>query len=125
METILDEMEFEALASGEFTTSAEGVRNVIGNENVLLLDVRTEAEAAHCSYPFAKSIPLEHLPDRVSELPTDKIIITLAASSFQAAVGFFYLRQVGFETVKTMVGGSEQLATILKPAPLYARMKKS
>ena len=125
MDTILAEMEFETLASGEFTTSAEGVRNVIGNENVLLLDVRTEAEAAHCSYPFARNIPLENLPDRVSELPTDKIIITLASSSFQAAVGFFFLRQAGFETVKTMVGGSEQLATILKPAPLFARMNKS
>lgn len=125
MDTILAEMEFETLASGEFTTSAEGVRNVIGNENVLLLDVRTEAEAALCSYPFARNIPLENLPDRVSELPTDKIIITLASSSFQAAVGFFFLRQAGFETVKTMVGGSEQLATILKPAPLFARMNKS
>lgn len=125
MDTILAEMEFETLASGEFTTSAEGVRNVIGNKNVLLLDVRTEAEAAHCSYPFARNIPLENLPDRVSELPTDKIIITLASSSFQAAVGFFFLRQAGFETVKTMVGGSEQLATILKPAPLFARMNKS
>ncbi|MFA9393607.1 MAG: hypothetical protein ACERJ1_02680 [Halodesulfovibrio sp.] len=66
-----------------------------------------------------------NLPDRIRELPTDKIIITLAASSFQDTVGFFYLRQAGFEAVKTMVGGSEQLATILKPAPLYARMKKS
>ena len=125
MDTILAEMEFETLASGEFTTSAEEVRNVIGNKNVLLLDVRTEAEAAHCSYPFTRNIPLENLQDRVSELPTDKIIITLASSSFQAAVGFFYLRQAGFETVKTMVGGSEQLATILKPAPLFARMNKS
>ena len=125
MDTILAEMEFEALASGEFTTSAEGVRNVIGNKNVLLLDVRTKEEAAHCRYPFARNIPLEDLPDRVSELPTDKIIITLASSSFQAAVGFFYLREAGFETVKTMVGGSEQLATILKPAPLFARMNKS
>lgn len=124
MDTILAEMEFEALATGEFTTSAEGVRNVMGNNNVLLLDVRTNEEEASCKYPFAKHIPLEELPDRISELPTDKIIITLAASSFQAAVGFFYLRQAGFEAVKTMVGGSEQLATIVKPAPLYAQLNK-
>ena len=125
MDTILAEMEFEALASGEFTTSPEGVGNVIGNENVLLLDVRTEEEAAQCSFPFAKNIPLEQLPDRVAELPEDKVIITLASASFQAAVGFSYLRQAGFETVKTMVGGTEQLATIVKPAPLFARMGKA
>lgn len=124
MDTILAEMDFVALASGEFTISPEGVGNVIGNENVLLLDVRSEEEAAYSNYPFAKHIPLTDLPDRISELPKDKIIITLAAASFQAAVGFSFLRQAGFETVKTMVGGTDQLATIVKPAPLYARMSK-
>ncbi|KAF1073749.1 hypothetical protein [Halodesulfovibrio sp. MK-HDV] len=59
MDAILAEMEFEALANGEFITSAEGVRNIIVNKSVLLLDVHTGTEAPHCSYPFAKNIPLE------------------------------------------------------------------
>lgn len=125
MDSILAEMEFEALAGGEFTASAEAVRNVIGNENVLLLDVRTTVESSLCNFPFTKNIPLHQLPERFSELPADKIIITLGASAFEAAVAFFYLRQAGFETVKTMVGGPEQLAVLFKPAPLYAHMQQA
>ncbi|OBQ54502.1 rhodanese-like domain-containing protein [Halodesulfovibrio spirochaetisodalis] len=125
MDTILSEMDFEALACGEFTTSPEAVQRVIGNGNVLLLDVRTRQEADMCSYPFAKNIPLEELPDRVDELSRDAMIITIASSSFESTVGFSFLRQAGFEMVKTMVGGSEQLATLLKPAPLYAAKKNA
>ncbi|NDV25072.1 rhodanese-like domain-containing protein [Desulfovibrio sp. JC010] len=118
MDSILAEMDFETLAHGEFTASPAALQTMIDKEKVLILDVRTDVEAMHCEYPFAIRIPLQHLPDRVGELPEDKMIITLAASPFQAAVGFLFLRQSGFEEVKTLVAGTEQLASILKPAPL-------
>lgn len=54
MDTILTEMEFEALATGEFTISPEGVQKVIGNKHVQLLDVRTDEEVAYSPFPFAK-----------------------------------------------------------------------
>lgn len=118
MDTILTEMEFDALATGEFTISPEGVKNVIGNKNVQLLDVRTDEEAAYSPFPFAKHIPINQLPDRIDEIASDAITITFGSSSFQSTVAFFYLRQSGMETVKTMVGGTEDLVTLLKPTPL-------
>lgn len=118
MDTILTEMEFEALATGEFTISPEGVQKVIGNKHVQLLDVRTDEEVAYSPFPFAKHIPINQLPDRMDEIVGDAITVTFGSSSFQSAVAFFYLRQSGMETVKTMVGGTDDLVKLLKPAPL-------
>jgi len=119
MDSLLSEMDFETLGSGEFLASPDAVRNVIGNDKVYVLDVRTDVEASHLQYPFAMHIPLDALPRRVEEVPDDRMVIVFAGTPFQAAVGYYYLRQAGLDEVKTYVAGSEALATALKPSPLY------
>jgi rhodanese-related sulfurtransferase len=44
--------------------------------DVLLLDVRPRLEYEAGHLPDARSIPLDELPDRLTELPTDALIIT-------------------------------------------------
>jgi rhodanese-related sulfurtransferase len=44
--------------------------------NVLLLDVRPRLEYEAGHLPDARSIPLDELPDRLAELPTDALIVT-------------------------------------------------
>ncbi len=119
MDSLLKEMDFETLGSGEFLASPDAVRSVAANKRACVLDVRTDVEASHLQYPFTTHIPLNLLPERVQEVPDDKLIIVLAGTPFQAAVGYYYLRQAGLDEVKTYVAGSEALATALKPSPLY------
>lgn len=119
MDSILKEMDFETLGSGEFLASPDAVRNMIANKRVCVLDVRTDVEVSHLQYPFTTHIPLNLLPERMQEVPDDKLIIVFAGTPFQAAVGYYYLRQAGLDEVKTYVAGSEALATALKPSPLY------
>lgn len=119
MDRILQEMDFETLGSGEFLASPDAVRGVTKNENVFVLDVRSAMETAYLKYDFANNIPLNLLTSRINEIPQDKMVIIIAGTPFQAAVGYYYLRRAGLEEVKTYVAGSEALATAFKPSPLY------
>ena len=47
----------------------------VGRGEVVILDVRPEVEFAAGHLPGAVHVPLEHLAERVSELPTDREIV--------------------------------------------------
>jgi rhodanese-related sulfurtransferase len=56
--------------------STEDLRQRLGTGDVLLLDVRPRLEYEAGHLPDARSIPLDELPDRLAELPTDALIVT-------------------------------------------------
>jgi rhodanese-related sulfurtransferase len=56
--------------------STEDLRQRLGTGDVLLLDVRPRLEYEAGHLPDARSIPLDELPDRLNELPTDALIVT-------------------------------------------------
>jgi len=51
------------------------VRQELDRSNVLLLDARPRLEYAAGHLPAAISIPIDELPNRIDELPTDKLIV--------------------------------------------------
>ncbi|WP_319541580.1 rhodanese-like domain-containing protein [uncultured Pseudodesulfovibrio sp.] len=115
---ILEEMDFQFFGSGEHGMSVEDMRHAIGNDHFLFLDVRTNEEVAHVSFPFAKHIPLNELPDRLDELPRDKFIVTFCAAVFRGAIAFAYLRANGFDEVKGLTASLEDMVMPFKPGPL-------
>ena len=56
--------------------STEDLYQRLGTRDVLLLDVRPRLEYEAGHLPNARSIPLDELPDRLAELPTDALIVT-------------------------------------------------
>ena len=56
--------------------STEDLYQRLGTGDVLLLDVRPHLEYEAGHLPDARSIPLDELPDRLAELPTDALIVT-------------------------------------------------
>jgi rhodanese-related sulfurtransferase/DNA-binding transcriptional ArsR family regulator len=56
--------------------STEELSQRLGTGDVLLLDVRPRLEYEAGHLPDARSIPLDELPDRLAELPTDALIVT-------------------------------------------------
>jgi rhodanese-related sulfurtransferase len=115
---ILKEMDFQFFGSGEHGMSIEGMRKVVGNDHFLFLDVRTDEEVHYLSFPFAKHIPLNELPERLVEVPKDKFIITFCSSVFRGAVAYTFLLANGYEEVKGLTGSSEDMAQAFKPGPL-------
>ena len=116
---ILKEMDFLFFGSGEHSMSIEGMRKVLGNDHFLFLDVRTDEEIRYLSFPFALHIPLNELPERLSEVPRDKFIITFCSSVFRGAMAYTYLLANGYEEVKGLTASSEDMAQALKPGPLF------
>src|SRR5215211_5104599 len=56
--------------------STEDLYQRLGTADVLLLDVRPRLEYEAGHLPDARSIPLDELPTRLDELPTDLLIVT-------------------------------------------------
>lgn len=76
---------------------------------VVMLDVRpaTEYEAAHL--PFARSMPLDELKDRLDELPPGKTIVAYCRGPYclMAKDAVELLRQQGFDAMRLPEGVAE------------------
>ena len=115
---VLTQMDFEFFSSGEHGMSIEGMRKMLGNDNVVFLDIRSNREVEYLSFPFAVHIPLNKLPERLGELPKEKLIITFCSSIFRGAVAYTFLRANGFENVKGLTTTVEEMVKAFKPGPL-------
>lgn len=74
-------------------------------EGVFLLDVRTQEEWDEFHAPDTTLIPLDQLPNRVNELPTDEPIVVVCRSGNRSQAGRDILLDNGFEQVTSMAGG--------------------
>ena len=79
--------------------------NETEEKDVILLDVREEAEVMAYSIPNAINIPLGKLRDNLSKLDKSKKIIVFCAVGVRAYNGVRILKQNGFENVKIYPGG--------------------
>ena len=92
-------------------------------EQIILLDVRTEAEYDAEHIPDAKLIPLPELENRIGELDKDKIIIVYCKTGGRSRQASEILVQHGFEHVYNMLGGIEAWRInypVYKPTPTPA-----
>nr|WP_319394370.1 rhodanese-like domain-containing protein [uncultured Desulfobacter sp.] len=115
---IIKEMDFQFFSSGAHGMSIEGMRKALGDDHFLFLDIRTDEEVKYLSFPFALHIPLNELPDRLDEVPRDKVIVTFCSSVFRGAMAYTYLLAQGYEKVKGLTASSEDMAPAFKPGPL-------
>lgn len=74
--------------------------NIVENqpEDVLILDVRTPAEASGGIIEGAVNIPVDDLQGRLKELPKDKEIITHCRTGLRAEMAYTILKNAGFKT---------------------------
>lgn len=70
-----------------------------------ILDVRQPEEWNEFHIPDASLIPLEQLPDRLSEVPKDREVVVVCRSGNRSATGRDILRDAGYTTVSSMAGG--------------------
>lgn len=76
---------------------------------VVVLDVRPSEEYLNAHLPFARSIPLEELRQRLSELPKDRSIVAYCRGPYclMAADAVELLKQEGYSAVHLRVGVAE------------------
>ncbi len=90
------------------------------DSKAMMLDLRSKEEADLISLSFAHHIPIAELPDRLEELPRDKLIVPFCASSVRAVMAFTYLKAAGFENVKIFLGKLDDLTASFMP-PFVAK----
>ena len=111
-------MDFQFLGSGRHSMSIDGMKKALSDEQFLFLDVRTDEEVKYLAFPFALHIPLNELPERLAQVPTDKLIVPFCSSIFRGAVAYLYLVANGYEKVKCLTAATEDLSQAFKPGPL-------
>jgi len=76
---------------------------------VMVLDVRPEAEFQAGHLPYAQSMPLEELKKRLADLPRDKPVVAYCRGPFclMAKEAVELLRQEGFSAIRLEDGVAE------------------
>ncbi|MBM3264585.1 MAG: MBL fold metallo-hydrolase [candidate division Zixibacteria bacterium] len=71
----------------------------------LILDVRSAKERQQKKIEGSLHVPLNHLEERLTEIPRDRAIVVHCAGGYRSAVAASLLRRHGFERVMDLVGG--------------------
>ncbi|WP_457677733.1 rhodanese-like domain-containing protein [Thermovibrio sp.] len=82
----------------------------------VLLDVRTDEEARFVNLEgLGMRIPLNQLPDRLNELPKDKLICTVCPGKVRATIAYSLLIEEGFDNAKVLASSPAEIAEFIKP----------
>jgi len=94
------------------------------NGEAVLLDVRTKEEQSLTPLTaFGIHIPLNELPERLSEVPKDKLVCTLCPGKIRATIALCFLVSQGFDNVKVLASSPSEIVDKMKP-PVVAKLRK-
>ena len=111
----------------ESTASADGweigaadLQTKLGSSEVVLIDVREPHEHEIARIPGAVLIPLNSLPERLSELDSSKEIVLHCHHGQRSMRALELLRQSGFRKLKSLRGGIDSWSREVDPSvPRY------
>jgi rhodanese-related sulfurtransferase len=110
------EMDLDWLTQNNHKISLEAFIEKWKAGEAILLDVRSDEEAELFSLEaFGVRIPLHQLPDRVNELPKDKLICSMCPGKIRATLAYAVLIDSGIENAKVLAATPAELVDYLKP----------
>jgi glyoxylase-like metal-dependent hydrolase (beta-lactamase superfamily II) len=97
-------------ARPDLTATTERVSPALAAERLqrgaaLAVDVRATGERAQKFIAGSVSIPLNHLGERLHELPTDRPLLVYCAGGYRSSMAASLLQQHGFSQVSEIAGG--------------------
>lgn len=125
-EEVISKMDFDYFGSGQHKIQAD---SFLALDDAVLLDVRSEEEFATIKLNMAHhcqvlEIPTNVVPDRMNEIPRDKMIGVFCSSGVRAVVIFAYLKSNGYEKVKIIPGGYPAIMEAIMPGKLHKKINK-
>ena len=126
LEKVIREMNFQYFGTGQHKMDTEAF---LTSENTIFLDVRAKEEMETIKLPLLHhtkviEIPTDEVPDRINEIPKDKLIGVFCSSGVRAVVIFTYLKTKGYKNVKILTEGYGPLIAAIKPGKLYKQINK-
>jgi glyoxylase-like metal-dependent hydrolase (beta-lactamase superfamily II)/rhodanese-related sulfurtransferase len=71
----------------------------------MIIDVRSASERAQKRIEGSAHIPLNHLLDRLSEIPADRAVLVHCAGGYRSSIAASLLQRQGFTQVSELAGG--------------------
>ncbi len=101
-------------------TPSELAELLNNGEELQLIDVRNPHEYRICRIPSSKLIPLPVLPRHLNALNKNQLIIVYCHHGRRSAQAVAYLKSMGFDQVKNLVGGIDAYSREVDPSiPRY------
>jgi rhodanese-related sulfurtransferase len=98
------ESEFDAFLSrfdyetrADMKMDSKRLLQLLSDKKAVLVDIRFREETQAWKMGFGLFIPLNELPQRLKELPKDKIIVTACPHKDRSAIAMAYLRSKGYD----------------------------
>ena len=95
----------ELTASTDRLSPALAAERLASPDPPLAVDVRAPAERALSHIPGSVNIPLNHLSERLHELPRDRTLLLYCAGGYRSSVASSLLEQQGFTRLEELAGG--------------------
>jgi len=87
------------------TVDVQTVAEVKDRDDVFVIDVREQWEYDEGHIPGVTLIPMNEVPGRLDEIPTDKEVIVTCRSGNRSSQVTNFLRDQGYENIHNMTGG--------------------
>ncbi|MBN1269385.1 MAG: rhodanese-like domain-containing protein [Kiritimatiellae bacterium] len=99
------------------------------SKNAVFLVVRSDQELKTLAFSLVHHMPVLHIPvdeipDRLSDIPRDKIVGVFCSSGVRSTMVYFYLRTLGYDNVRIIEGGYAELVEEFKPGKLLKHLAK-
>ena len=111
MENFLAHFDYEV--RDDMKIDSKGLVPLLTSGKAILIDVRFKEEVAAWRFWFAMNIPLNELPQRLKELPRNKVIVAACPHKDRSAIAMAYLRSKGYDA-KYLTDGLVGLAEYLR-----------
>jgi rhodanese-related sulfurtransferase len=109
-------MDMNFFISGKHKITAEKFLELWSRGEAILLDIRLKEETEIVPpMKLGINIPINELPDRLNEIPKDKLVVTACQKEVRGTIAYMYLLSEGFENVRVLSGGLDNLFVLMKP----------
>ena len=85
--------------------NVEQAKKIIDNDEVVVIDVRTQEEFAEGHIPNAMLIPVDEIDNVMEEMDKDTSYLMVCRSGNRSAMASELLAKNGFQHIKNMEGG--------------------
>lgn len=95
----------DVMARTDRISPAYAAQRLLQPDPPIAIDVRTPREREQKSIAGSVSFPLNHLAERLTELPTDRPLLVFCAGGYRSSVAASLLQRHGFTQVLELAGG--------------------
>jgi hydroxyacylglutathione hydrolase len=86
-------------------------------QDVWILDVRSDAEVEHNPIPGGHHIHLSQIPERMDDAPKDRSVYIFCGTGLRSTVAASLLKRTGWEDLTVVLGGLSGWSSITCPLP--------